>query len=412
MATKINKRYILIAIAGLLVISNAVSAQNKDRLKLVNARLLRIEKQGDETVQMLEGDVLFTQGAATMSCDEAIRYEKRGDYVFIGNVQIDTGKRKLFADRVLYNEFTRIEQAIGHAVIHDSARTLWGNSIVYNEYDEMAIAENNVVLMDSIHTTTLTCGRIEYWRASGYAKAYIRPCLTKVDSTGSDSIQIRGKTMEVFDSGARAVVKDSVKITQRDLRATCDEAEYLDEEHKIVMTGSPFATRKLDEMVGVSFELNLDEAELKEFVIIGDALMTSPIDSLQPGKRINRLSGQIIKIKIEENHITQISVEEQGRSIYYVVDDNKYQGVNNVIGDIIHLFFADDKLQRVRIESSPGKTAGTFFPPKLEQKVNEKGGAKRASSKSRKTDTEKEGMRDKRREIDIDKKRNELIDLE
>ena len=190
MAIKLNKRYILFTITGLLVVSNAFSAQNQDRLKLVNARLLRIEKQGNETVQMLEGDVLFTQGEATMSCDEAIRYEKRGDYVFIGNVRINTGKRKLFADRVLYNEFTRIEQAIGHAVIHDSLRSLSGNSITYYELDEMAVAENNVVLTDTVHTTTLTCGRVEYWRASGYAKAFIRPCLTKVDSTGSDSIQM------------------------------------------------------------------------------------------------------------------------------------------------------------------------------------------------------------------------------
>jgi hypothetical protein len=100
--------------------------------------------------------------------------------------------------------------------------------------------------------------------------------------------------------------------------------------------------------------------------VYGEALITSPSDSLKPETRVNRLSGQRVTIDLADERIREITIEEQATSLYHVVEDGEFKGINRISGDKIVLSLEDGKLRRVRIESSPGKTSGVFYPPHLE----------------------------------------------
>ncbi len=353
-----------LALAALL---SPVTTEGQDeRLRLVRATRLTGQTVDGRVLQRLEGDVLFRQGAASMSCDQALRDEAAGTVVFMGRVRIDTGRRRLHAERVSYNEFTRVEVAEGHPVIYDSTRWLAADRLTYYETEERARAEGRVMLADTARFTVLTCGRIDYLRASGYACATDAPRLVKTDSTGGDSLVLIGQKMEVFDAGARAVVSDSVIMRKGRLRVHCDRAEYLDDAQKVVLTGAPRGSHGQDHLRGKSMEVFLSGNEVHRIAVYGEALITSPSDSLNPQTRLNQLTGQRVIIDLADEQIRNITVEEQATSLYYVMEEGEYKGINRISGDRIELLMQDGKLRRVCIASSPGKTSGVFYPPRLE----------------------------------------------
>lgn len=351
----------------MLVAWGCLRAQVQDeRLRLVRAARLSGQTVDGRVLQRLEGDVLFRQGRATMSCEQALRDEAAGTVVFMGRVRIDTGRRRLHAERVAYNEFSRVEEAEGHPVVYDSTRRLAAERLTYVEPEERALAVGQVVLADTARFTTLTCGRVEYFRATGYAVATCSPRLVKTDSTGGDSLVLSGDKMEVFDGGARALVTASVTLRKGRLVVSCGRAEYYDDEEKVLLTAAPHGVYGQDHLRGTIMEVFLSGQEVRRIVVQGDALITSPSDSLNPETRVNRLTGQRVTIQLAEEQIREMTIEEQATSLYHVVEEGEFKGVNLISGDRILLYLEDGKLRRVRIESTPGKTTGVFYPPRLE----------------------------------------------
>ncbi|MCR4439288.1 MAG: hypothetical protein QHJ34_08610 [bacterium] len=340
-----------------------------ERLRLIRAARLSGQTVEGRILQRLEGDVLFRQGRATMSCEQALRDEAAGTVVFIGRVRIDTGRRRLYAARVAYNEFSRVEEAEGHPVVYDSTRRLAAERLTYFEPEERALASGRVILADTARFTTLTCGRLEYFRATGYGVATDSPRLVKTDSTGGDSLVLLGDKMEVFDAGARALVTDSVTLSKGRLLVSCGRAEYFDDEQKVVLTASPHGVYGQDHLRGTTMEVFLNGQAVRTIVVQGEALITSPSDSLNPEARVNRLTGQRVTIQLVEEQVREMTIEEQATSLYHVVEEGEFKGVNLISGDRILLYLEDGKLRRVRIESAPGKTSGVFYPPRLEGSI-------------------------------------------
>ncbi|MDZ7338734.1 MAG: hypothetical protein ONB30_09355 [candidate division KSB1 bacterium] len=337
-----------------------------ERLRLVHAQRLTGQTIAGRVLQRLEGDVLFRQGRASMACDQALRDEAAGTVVLVGRVRIDTGRRRLHAERVAYNEFTRVEEAEGNPVVYDSTRKLAAERLTYFELEERAVAQGRVMLVDTARFTSLSCERVEYFRATGYARAIGQPRLVKTDTTGQDPLVLTGETMEVFDAGARAVVSDSVTLTRGRLHVSCGKAEYFDDTKRILLTASPHGRYGHDRFRGVTIEVQLSGQQVRTIVVHGDALITSPSDSLNPEVRVNRVTGQRVTMDVVDEQIRQMTIEEQATSLYHVVEEGEFKGINRISGDRIVLDLEEGKLRRVRIESSPGKTAGVFFPPHLE----------------------------------------------
>ncbi|MBC7186755.1 MAG: hypothetical protein H5U38_06940 [Calditrichaeota bacterium] len=362
-----DRQRLALILGVMLVVGGSLRAQVQDeRLRLVRAARLSGQTVDGRVLQRLEGDVLFRQGQATMSCEQALRDEAAGTVVFMGRVRIDTGRRRLYAERVAYNEFSRVEEAEGHPVVYDSTRRLAAERLTYFEPEERALAVGRVVLADTARFTTLTCGRAEYFRATGYAVATHSPRLVKTDSTGGDSLVLSGDKMEVFDAGARALVTDSVTLRKGRLVVRCGRAEYFDDEEKVLLTAAPHGVYGQDHIRGTTMEVYLSGQEVRRIVVQGDALITSPSDSLNPETRVNRLTGQRVTIQLAEEQIREMTIEEQATSLYHVLEEGEFKGVNLISGDRILLYLEDGKLRRVRIESAPGKTSGVFYPPRLE----------------------------------------------
>ena len=354
----------VIFILTVAIIWGQEQAESVDRLRLVNADLAKGRKIGDRNIRILEGNVEFRQGDAYIKCQRCVEYQDEGRYDFEDDVEIFNNGKWIYADRVIYYENPPIEEAEGHVRLVDSTKTLLSRKLRYLEQEETAFADDSVRILDEHNRLTLTGNHVEYRRTEGYAKITGSPILSKKDSTDTIELTISGQLMEMFDDGARVVVKDSVVIERGVVTATCGEVEYLDEEEKVILRKQPKAKRKWDDLWGEEITLLLKDTKVNSININGQGLVTSKVDTLNPeDSRYNFTSGEKITVWVHDEVMDSVQITGRATSYYHVVEDEQDKGINKVLGDEMRLYFSDGELKRVRVPSSPGSTTGTFFPP-------------------------------------------------
>jgi len=353
---------LLILLLGMT--SAAMPQTDSGSLKLEHADSGRSLIEAGVTVMELIGNVHFTQDSLQVSCDRARRIADRSLIELIGNVDIREGPKWLRADRVNYFENLRVQEALGQVQMGDRTSRLSARKLTYYERDSLALAEQEVVLLHQEKRVQLTCGRVEYRRGSGYAKATLAPVLIEFDSLGSEHMRLTGETIEMYGGGSRAQVTGNVEILRQGTRAICGEAEYFREEKKIELRQTPVALREGEETRGEHITLFFNDArQLEKSVVAGKATATSRLDVRRDGQRLNALEGGRITTYFRNEQAERVEVEEAATSVYYVIEDGKEKGMNRVQGDRITLFVANQELQRVVVQSNPGVSNGRFEPP-------------------------------------------------
>jgi len=346
------------------MVSLSLAQTGTGPLKLQHADSGRSVIEAGVTVMELIGNVRFTQDSLQVSCDRARRIPDRNLIELIGNVDIREGHKWLRADRVNYFENLRVQEALGQVQMGDRTSRLSARKLTYYERDSLALAEQEVVLLHHEKRVQLTCGRAEYRRGSGYARATLAPVLIEFDSLGSERMRLTGETIEMYGGGSRAQVTGNVEILRQGTRATCGEAEYFRDEKKIELRQTPVAWREGEETRGEAITLFFnDDQQLEKSVVAGKATATSTLEARRDGQRLNALAGGRITTYFRNEQAERLEVEEAATSVYYVIEDGKEKGMNRVQGDRITLFVADQELQRVVVQSNPGISNGRFEPP-------------------------------------------------
>ncbi|MDZ7267332.1 MAG: hypothetical protein ONB48_08380 [candidate division KSB1 bacterium] len=359
-----KSRHRLAAILLLLLTATGRAQSEGGPLKLEHADSGRSVIEAGLTVMELIGNVRFTQDSLRVSCDRARRIPDRGLIELIGNVDIREGHKWLRAERVNYFENFRMQEALGRVELGDRNSRLSARKLTYYERDSLALAEQEVMLWQQEKRVQLACGRVEYRRGSGYARATLAPVLIEFDSLGSERMRLRGETITMTGGGSRVQVTGNVEIVRQGTRATCGEAEYFRDEKKIELRQSPVAWRAEEETRGEQITLFFNDAQqLEKSVVSGRATATSAVQAQRDGQRLNTLSGGRITTYFRNEQAERIEVEEAATGVYYVIEDGREKGLNRVQGDRLILFVANQELQRVVVQSKPGVSNGRFEPP-------------------------------------------------
>ena len=338
--------------------------ESQERLHLNHADEAYSRSVGDKNIRVLEGNVLFTQGQWYWKCQICSDDPEQDIYTFEKNVEVYLNDKWLYADKVIYYHDKQMEEAQGHVRLIDSTKTLLANNLEYLEINEKAFATGDVRILDDTDSIVLSGEEAIYNRPEGYAKITGQPVFTKTDTTDSSKLIITGKIMEMFQDGDRLLVSDSVFVERGKVNAHCNELEYFQKEKKVTLSGSPKASRKWDNLWGDEIILKLDEKEVKTIEIIGKAVVTSKVDTLDENdERMNFIKGENMLVWLTEEKIDSVRVRGQATSYYHVIEDDEDKGINKVLGDELLLHLINSELKRVLVKSSPGTTNGTYFPP-------------------------------------------------
>lgn len=132
-------RFFLLVSCCWLLLFPALSAQNKEQIKILNSNSLEYSKHIGEGVRRFLGDVIFEHNNATMYCDSAYLYNKQNVIHAYSNVHLNRGDTlHLYGDYMKYNGNTNIGEVRRNVVLKDDKATLTTDSLDFNTETSVA----------------------------------------------------------------------------------------------------------------------------------------------------------------------------------------------------------------------------------------------------------------------------------
>ena len=359
-------RFYINTISILLLCYSLVFTQDEsgEKLNIINADTTRYSKTPQGTLIEFIGNVHLQQGQSEMFCGRAEHWRDAHKTVVYDNVRIYDESKILFADQVFYFDIPQLFKATGNVLLKDSIRQITAEQVSYLKNEDRIKAEKSVVMNDSINYIIITGEFAEFDNANDYALITGDPVLIRQDSTGKEELRITSIKMELFEGGDRAVVTDSVRITQSKANATCGVAEFYQKTNEILLKQKPVAWQASDRLSGELIHLFIENNKLIKAIIKDQAQVTSRVDTSDVNDlRENILTGQQITMYFENQEIYRVDVENKATSYYYIYEDDEEKGMNKIIGDKISVYISNRRIERIVVESNPQLSSGTYYPP-------------------------------------------------
>ncbi len=349
-------------VIGGIVCMGLAAAQPRNPIFLNHANSLAVSEINGVTVQELKGNVKMTKDSMTVTCQNALYYPDSGRAIFRTDVEFRDPSRVLFADQVVYNDFTEELEASSRVRIyqHDTlsvtsrrARFLERLGIGYL-YDDVRVREQNrrVQLIGQL-------GYIDHNRQ--YVRITGKPVMTEMDSVFNIITEVRGDTVEYFGDEKRVRVSGKVQILRDSLVASGTLLDYYTKDRTAILIGDPEAIRDENHITGDTMRLFFEEERLSKVEIVGNAVATSPADSGFAEPR-NRMEGKRMTLWVDQSVLTRADIEGTAIASYFVREKGEKRGMNVTSGDRLIVFFEDRRISRIRVE---GGTQGAYTPQSL-----------------------------------------------
>ncbi|MCB9367882.1 MAG: hypothetical protein H6507_02035 [Calditrichaeota bacterium] len=348
--------YVLFLIFALVMQAHAQPERGAVELRRANS--LRYGEENGQRMQELDGDVYIVKDSLEINCDRALYFPDSGKLIFRENVMFQDGERLMFANEVRYDDWTEELEAKGDIRIYQDSITIYCNRAVYRERLGNGYLYDRVRVKYDPRGVTLT-GEIGYFNHRDKSAWVTRdPVLTRRDSVGIVDTKIKGDTITYNETLGEATSRHHVSIERDSLNAFGDLLVFYPDSLFAELTGEPLALSGADSISGDSMRLFFKEEELERVEVHGDAVASSPADTLPASPR-QILTGKLMTLWIEQSTLSRALVEENATATYYVRDKQEAEGLNTTSGDRLLISFDNHRISRIRVE---GGTEGKYTP--------------------------------------------------
>ena len=341
--------YLLVSFCLFLSSGPAFSAEEtvKEPIQLLNADYSELRMEEDNVMLNLVGNVVFKHGDLNLRSNRAVWYRTAGQVVFIDSVTIEDPDQTLNADRVTYHRNSR-----------------------------KVVADGDVVLLSKKEDAKITGEHGEYDRAVKLVVFTESPSLILRPDKGDSSVVVRGERLEYCVDERKGLAKENVRIAKADMSATCDEAEWISSEQKIILRGDPEAEKQSDRLSGETMHMFIQEDKINRIDVDGDARAShlEIINSVTQDTRESFLASKKMVFFWEDEKLKKVRACGNATSIYFPQSSSGSgerisQDRNEASGDTIDLFFAGERLEEVLIKGGAMGTY-TFAEEKTEESSN------------------------------------------
>jgi len=335
------------------------------RLELLNADISRGVLENGELLRILEGNVHARQDTIELFCDLVTYYQSQKKAILEKNVKIVRGKGTLTAETVTYFEEQKLAIAKDNVHVWQPGQELFTDYLEYYYESDYTIARQGVKIKDANERVTVTAEEGEYNPSKNLTFVEKNAHLSRVDSTGKDTLHIFARRMEyLFGENPRAVAIDSVRIVRENLQAACDSAVYEVDEETAFLEIGPQAIQENNKMTGLQMQMKFENLDLREIRVRGEANVVNVLDSIS--SKQNELAGREIIMYINNRQLDELWAISNARSFYHLIEKDEEKGFNSVSADTIKLFFVEGTLDSIDVK---GGSQGTFYPPDYRGKI-------------------------------------------
>jgi lipopolysaccharide assembly outer membrane protein LptD (OstA) len=326
-------------------------------------------------------------GTTTVTGDSALIYRVREMVRFLGNVTIVDGKTRMWGREASYERKTRLATLLGDvrivesgatitgrearfyraenrsvitgaAKLEDSTHTVTADRIEYDRNKDIVTAIGNVDAYDRAESTRVRANRVRYDRRSDYAWAEVDPVL-ELEERGGKKTEIRGTTLEFDNAKRRVYAIGDVRIRRQTLRATCDRAEFYQNERRAILLGNPKAWDEEGTARADTMEIHFAEDKLESLHMRSHAVVEYEAKADSGRGERNIAQGEAITVHFEGEEAKEAVIVGAAQSRYWPSAADSVNGGRNVSeGDTIHVYFENGRPARAVVV---GKSQGIYY---------------------------------------------------
>jgi lipopolysaccharide export system protein LptA len=313
------------------------------------------------------GNVRITDNSTyTITSDELDYYRSVQKSFARGNVKVESDSSIIYSDDLVYEKLIGISTATGNVKIESDSTVITSDKATYYKFEKKSIAEGNVKI-DFLSENAVVYGNYaENYENRNYSFIKGNSQLVQVETKEgkTDTTFIYSDKMESFRNKPELyTANDSVRTIRNDFLSVSGSGYYFrDISGKggvISLSKDPVVWKDNLQVTGDSiyafFKEDIDDIYINRSAF---ALQSNPKIS----NRYDQISGIFMHIKFLMNEINYIQVDTNAASIYFVYDLENPNGANRSDGDVIKLYFNQEKVDKVKVF---GKPTGTYFPENL-----------------------------------------------
>ncbi len=322
----------------------------------------------DRDVVRLFANVRIRQGVSVAASDWAEYRRDRGEADLRGRVRIDEAGTVATGAFGELRDGLQLTRLFGDALLVSPEYTVRADTLLRDRRLDHGEAFGNVRIMDSGGGSLVT-GAHGLFAADGtWAEVDRDPTLETREADG-EPVHSAARDMRFFRAEERAVMTDSVRISQGRLSAIADTAISYGKE-RMVLRGSPrLAQGERSRMFGDEIEFFYRDGALYRVILVGHARMDDAepesLAALYRGlPALDVIEGDSITVHFREGKIHRTDVVGQAHSVYVPIDLGDEVAYNDVKGDTLILRFAGERVREVEVR---GSMVGAYHFARLAQ---------------------------------------------
>lgn len=303
-----------------------------------------------------------------IAADWAEYRHERGEADLRGQVRVVEALIIASAHRGELRDDFQLLRLMDDAVMVAPDYTVTADTLIRDTRQEHGEAFGNVQITDHDGSTIVTGDHGVFAYDGSWAEVDSRPTLWTRDGD-SEPVRSWAERMRFYRHEDRAVMIDSVRIVQGELRAFADTATAYGRDHMILQGDPRLEDGTRNRMYGDHIEFFYRDGVLDRVILLGRARMedTEP-ESLAALFRglppLDVLEGDSIAVHFRDGEIFRTDVVGQAHSIYVPLDLDGEAAFNEVRGDTLILRFQDERVAEVEVR---GNMTGTYHFARFEQ---------------------------------------------
>jgi len=285
---------------------------------------------------------------------------------FMGPTEIISDSNSIYCENGWYDHNNNISQFNKNAWLKNKEQKLQGDSLYYNRNSGIGKAYKNVTFKDSTQDVLLK-GNIGFFNENNDYALMTDSALFIQVAENNDSLFLHADTLESFKKNT--IIDDSsvvyriikayhhVKSYKFDFQSKCDSLVYNLLDSVIEMHSNPVMWSDSNQLSADYIEIMTYKNEVDQIDMIKNAFIISQSDSV----RFNQIFGNEMTAYIDSNKVSEVEVKGNGKSVYFIRDDDdRLIGVNFIECKRMDIYLKDNKLDKIWFYETP---KGKIHPP-------------------------------------------------
>jgi lipopolysaccharide export system protein LptA len=284
---------------------------------------------------------------------------------FTGPSEVKGDSIYLYCEKGWYDTKKDIARIWKNALIDNKQQIIHGDSLYFDNNTGFGQAFRNISIADTTNNIIVTGNYAWYYKEP--ERFLVTDSAMFIQVSNTDSLFLHSDTIKavtIIDTAGisfrlmRAYHK--CRIFSDDMQGKCDSLSYSFQDSVIRLYRAPVIWSQENQLTSDSIAIFTKNRQVDRMDLYNSAFITSQVDTI----RFNQIKGRNLKGYFRENKMYKISIEGNGESVYFLVDNEGQIGWNHAKSSTMEIFIDNGKISEINEYQNPD---GLLNPPLVEQ---------------------------------------------